>query len=135
MTVLMFQPRFTDPIRSGQKCQTIRPPRKRPIKIGDDLSLRQWEGKAYRSPQVEIAAVRCSGVFEIEVRSNGITIGEADDFVNPRPPRITASAELNAFAQGDGFESWMEMRKYITQQSGYGLPFSGVLIQWEVPPT
>lgn len=124
MISLMFQPRFAAPILAGTKCQTIRPPRKRPIVVGQWLSLRRWEGKAYRSEQIEIAAVRCSGVFEITVSHDTIAIGGIAS------ARLTV---LNTFAHGDGFESWGAMKKYYELPGGYGLPFSGVLIQWEVP--
>lgn len=118
MTVLMFQPRFAEPIQSGRKCQTIRPARKRPIRIGEALSLRRWQGRAYWSPQVELASVRCSALFEIEVGLDGVLIAGSE------------VSDLDEFALGDGFQSWVEMKSYFLSGS-YGLPFSGVLIQWD----
>jgi hypothetical protein len=51
MKVLMFQPRFAPLVEAGTKTQTIRPVRRRPIVVGDELSLRAWTGLPYRSPQ------------------------------------------------------------------------------------
>lgn len=123
MTVLMYQSRFAEPIRSGRKRQTIRPERKRPIKVGDELSHRMWEDKAYRSPQVEIASGKCIGVFQIQVNDGDVMIGNG--------PWVTAPSALDAFARDDGFEDWADMLAYFTSPGAYGLPFSGVLIQWE----
>lgn len=124
MTVLMFQKQFVTAVLSGRKRQTIRPKRKRPLRIGEVLSLRHWYDKAYRSPQVEFATVKCTGTFDIEIRSPGIRIGLASRLK-------TDAAWLDDFARGDGFESWLEMREFFESRFGYGLPFQGVLIQWE----
>lgn len=51
MTVLLFEPRFWESVATGHKVHSIRPKRKRPINVGDALSLRGWEGKPYRSKQ------------------------------------------------------------------------------------
>lgn len=126
MTVLMYQHRFAEPIKSGRKRQTIRPERKRPIQVGDALSHRIWEGKAYRSPQVEIAAGKCTAVFPVEVCQDYVAIGT--DYV---ATIHGASGALNDFARADGFESWADMLAYFNEPPGYGLPFTGVLIQWE----
>lgn len=119
MTTLMFLKRFLQPILSGHKHQTIRPPRKRPLKIGETLSLRHWEDKAYRSPQVEFAAVRCAGAFAITVDATGVKLGGIP------------VEDVHAFARGDGFGNWNEMREFFESRFGYGLPFEGTLIQWE----
>jgi hypothetical protein len=119
MTVLLFHPRFAEPIQSGRKCQTIRPERKRPIKPGDELSLRQWEGKAYRSKQVELLAVKCIAAFKIWITDRSVVALNGSQVHN-----------LDGFARGDGFDSWAEMVAYLEAPGGYGLPFEGVLIQW-----
>ena len=46
MRVIMFQPRFEEPILQGIKGSTIRG--KARCKEGDELSLRVWIGKPYR---------------------------------------------------------------------------------------
>ena len=125
MTTLMFHKRFVAPIQAGAKKQTIRPPRKRPIKVGDELSLRYWEGQGYRSPQIAILDTKCSGAFTIAVHKTGVLIGSGRGWIE-RP------AELDEFARGDGFADWAEMQQWFSGEGrkDYVLPFMGVLIQW-----
>lgn len=123
MTTLMFQPRFVEPIQSGRKRQTIRPPRKRPIKIGERLSLRVWKSKAYRSPQIEFATGKAVATLPIEITEDGIRFGIGE--------LIKERRRLDAFAVSDGFECWPHMRDFLRSRFDYGLPFTGVLIQWE----
>lgn len=122
MTAILFQKRFVAPLLAGTKRQTIRPHRKRPIKVGDQLSLRHWEDKAYRSPQVEVLTVKVVGVLPIQVFGSGIRIGDG--------ALQTAKTELDSFANNDGFPSWAEMLAYFNF-GGYGLPFEGDLILFE----
>lgn len=122
MTVLMFHKRFVPLIKQGLKRQTIRPPRKRPIKVGDALSLRFWEGQGYRSPMVTILDVTCVALFSIRIDAGGIEFGEG---IGP----ISRGYMLDDFARDDGFTSWADMLAWY-HSDGYGLPFSGNLIQW-----
>lgn len=119
MTVLMFKPRFAEAVRAYTKLQTIRPPRKRPIRVGDHLSLRQWAGKAYRSPQLALAFGRCTEVSRIVVDPFGIHWQKLN----------VSRAEPADFAIADGFDSWAAMREWF--DATHGLPFFGVLIRWE----
>lgn len=118
MTVLMFKKRFVAPIQAGIKRQTIRPKRKRPIKTGEALSLRYWEDKAYRSPQIEFGTGVALGTIDITVLESGIVLGDGSTAV------VT---DIDAFARSDGFANWADMKEFFT----YGMPFSGDLIQWE----
>lgn len=122
MTTIMFQSRFAGPLQAGTKRQTIRPPRKRPIKVGERLSLRRWQGKAYRSSQVKIIDAECTGVFDILICATGIRIGTGEF--------RTDVAWLDEFARGDGFSGWGEMRTFFASRFGYGLPFEGTLIEF-----
>jgi len=121
MHVLMFDQRFAGAVKSGQKTTTIRPKRKRPIRPGDELSLRSWSGKPYRSKQVELRRVRCKRVTQILI----------EDY----PYRVAVNGEdldgweREALAKGDGFAGKAEMRDYFT--GVYGLPFEGEMIEWE----
>lgn len=124
MTTIMFQKRFVTPLLSGAKRQTIRPPRKRPIVVGEKLSLRHWYDKAYRSPQVEILKAECTAVFDITISTHGVQIGTGSI--------KTSKPQLDEFARGDGFESWAAMREFFESRFGYGLPFAGTLIQFEM---
>ena len=108
MPVLMFQPQFHQAVERGQKRQTIRPPRKRPVKVGDTLSLRTWSGAPYRSPQRELLRATCTAVDRITIDADF-----ADD----------------AEAMRDGFADAAEMRSWFARV--HGIPFSGDRIAWE----
>jgi hypothetical protein len=125
MVAVLFQKRFIPPLLAGTKRQTIRPRRKRPIQIGERLSLRHWEDVAYRSPQVEVLTVEVIGVLPIKVFSDGIQINGG--------PVENGQTELDAFAHNDGFPSWAEMLAYF-RFGGYGLPFEGDLILFDANP-
>jgi hypothetical protein len=128
LTVLMFQERFAAPILAGTKRQTIRPPRKRPIDPGDELSLRRWEGKAYRSIQVEIKTVKVLAVLGIRIDDCGL-IRIFDRCFETLIEEFDHISDLDHFARGDGFTTWSDMRSYWLHCSS--LPFTGELIQWE----
>lgn len=125
MTTLMFHKRFIEPIQAGTKKQTIRPPRKRPIKVGDELALRYWVGKGYRSPQATILYASCTAVFSISINAECYVLGDESAIVGS----CSDPAKLDEFARADGFESWADMMAWY-RSDGYGLPFEGVLIQW-----
>ena len=117
MKVLLFQPRFAALVAAGTKRQTIRPMRKRPIRVGDELSLRRWSGAAYRSRQILLRNATCTGVFGIHVRRDNVFLDAG------KPPLL-----LEEFARQDGFKFFAEMAEWFKRI--HGLPFSGVLIAW-----
>lgn len=121
--VLLFEPRFWKAIRSGEKVHSIRRERKRRIEPGDALSLRGWEGKAYRSKQFVLREETCLVVRMCWIDRSGVVIDDT-------PFRDAES--LDRFAQSDGFVSWRAMRMY--RDFHYNLPFCGHLIQWGVHP-
>ena len=104
--VLMFDRQFVPLIESGDKCQTYRTPRKRRIVPGDWLSLRYWEGAAYRSQQREIMEVECTSVEQVRLTEGRITY---------------------PMAVADGFGNVREMEAY------FDLPWEGILIRWRQP--
>ena len=116
MIVIMFQSRFARKVESGEKPHTIRLPRKNPIKAGDELSLREWLGKPYRSKQQVLMETVCTSVRPIE-------ISQRDIWLNDDP--------FNALtlAKNDGFSSIGEMIDWF--ETTHGLPFQGVLIEWQ----
>ena len=123
MTVLLFEPRFWGPVVSGEKVHSIRRTRKRPVRPGDELSLRAWEGRPYRSRQRVLADETCLFVRECWIDCQGIVIDGH---------RFSGPEELDAFAVSDGFDDWNQMKTY--RDFCYDLPFSGDLIQWGVHP-
>lgn len=119
MAVLMFMAKLAPKVRDGSKRHTVRPERKRPIKLGDRLSLRRWQGKAYRSKQVKLRAAVCTKVEPLRLtRKKLLSIGGK---------RLNAT-EAEAFAKADGLESFLEFAQFLEQ--AHGLPFKGQVIHW-----
>lgn len=109
MRVILFQDRFAELVRSRQKKQTIR--KKARCRPGDELSLRRWTGKPYRSKQETLLNTRCAEVLCVIVDEG----------------KTTPKGE--AFAKADGFESLAEMQDWFHRT--HGLPFHGEIIVWE----
>lgn len=125
MIVLTFQPRFAPLVESGRKLHTIRGERKKPIKPGDLLSLRQWTGRPYMSPQRLLRQpTPCIAVTPIRVSwtDTGRPILLDVDILTPD--------QATALAIGDGFASSADMVAWFERT--HGLPFHGVLIRWAV---
>lgn len=122
MKVLMFQQWKAEKIVAGLSRQTIRPVRKRPIKVGDQLSLRFWSGKPYRSTQVEIGMEICKKTAEIKIHG-----GPFNPLVYVAGEKIS-KADLEEIATADGFDSAEKMLEWF--QSTHGLPFVGTIYQW-----
>lgn len=119
MTTLMFQERFAPLVTSGTKRQTIRPRRKKPIKVGDQLSLRKWSGKAYRSPQVVLLDAVCT-------RTANVEIGEWEILIDGQ---VLRPDQKQSLAQADGFKDAAEMITWFA--ATHDLPFVGTLIVWD----
>jgi len=120
--VIMFKPRFAVLVEAGQKRTTIRPPRKRQIHLGDQLSLREWRGLPYRSKQRELRKAIVTRVDEIVItRANGA-------------PAVTCAGVvlidwfITNLARGDGFGSSTAMVAWFEEV--HGLPFHGQIIEW-----
>lgn len=116
--VILFAAEFSPAIRAKTKRQTIRRDRKAAIFVGDCLELRQWEGVAYRSKQVEIDSVLCTKAAPIELTEEGAKIGD----------NVQNLLGLELLAREDGFTSWAAMQDWF--RANYGLPFKGILIGW-----
>lgn len=123
MRVLTFQPRFQAAVASGEKRQTIRA--SACCKPGDELSLRKWKGKPYRSIQLPLRGnARCVAVRPVQISLSHdrsrlhITL---DDL--PLPWHV-----VEDFARADGFRDADDMREWF--ESTHALPFTGDLIQW-----
>lgn len=123
MRVIMFKPQFTDKILSGQKLSAIRP--KARCKKGDTLSLRNWEGKPYRSKHKTIMETKCTSIIPVQVTDHYIRLwGYGRPSINSRKIDIIANLE--------GFESFKEMSVFF--QNTHSLPFNGELIYWGSVP-
>jgi hypothetical protein len=116
--VRMFKPQFAELVRSGAKCQTVRPVPKRMPKAGDLIDCRMWTGKPYRSKQEKILEATIIHVHAVTVFNHCIMhIGSA---------RLTT---CDQFAQADGFKGFSEMRDWFADQ--HRLPFEGIVIYWK----
>ena len=116
-----FMPQFAPKVRRRTKKRTIRPHRKdgRRPKAGDRVSLREWTGRPYASKQRVLHESTITDVLDVTITS--VTV-EFDG-----EPLSALAAE--GFAQDDGFESFQQMIEFF--HSEHGLPFTGVLIEWE----
>ncbi len=125
MPALNFQERFAESVKLGlidrhapsAKTCSIRPERKRPIKPKDSLYLfvNQRTKKCERLGQsicdyVSRLRIDRDGIFFLDYCSHWLKF--TDDSI----------------AILDGFQDWFEMRDWFEQR--YGLPFTGVLIEW-----
>ena len=119
---ILFQPRFATLVKSGEKCQTIRPVRKRVIQVGDALSLREWSGSPYRSKQrllrsacaVRIEQFETTGFSTVPfILVDGLALEEPDEL---------------KLAIADGFKDREDMLAWF--QEVHGFPFCGVIIHW-----
>jgi hypothetical protein len=105
---------FRDKIESGEKRQTIRAVRKNPIKEGDKLFL-FWKQQSPKDCE-KLGEATCISVKPIKISYGAV-------YCN------IPMASLEAFAIADGFDNWDDLVKYF--EKNYGLPFEGVLIQWD----
>ncbi len=124
--VMLFMPRFARKVEALQKPHTIRPRRKRPVRVGDLLDLREWLGKPYRSKQRKLIERPCIKVTPIR-----ISIARELAFIRlgaPGGQTWLHDEPGQALARADGFEDVAEMVDWFKQT--HGLPFAGVLIEW-----
>ena len=125
--VIMFQARFMIAVEVGTKPHTIRPVRKLAIKVGDLLDLRTWTGLPYRSKQRKLREAVCTAVTPIElcfVRHRLLV------WVRGAKPKHLSRTAIETLARRDGFTDSAEMAHWFDKM--HGLPFAGVLIEWEV---
>jgi hypothetical protein len=126
MPALNFQPRFAALVQRGEKRQTIRLPRRQPIRVGQMLYL--YTGLRTKQARLLREAV-CTSVGPVE-----ITDGIHEKTAIPYDPGILYVNGMrigfgkDAFARADGFDSWADMVAWF--KSTHGLPFHGHLITW-----
>ena len=109
---------FKDKIISGAKRQTIRSVRKRAIATGDKLYL-FWKQQSPKDCE-KLGEATCTSVRHIQIMRNG--------YVMPYESQMV-KVHLDTFAIADGFKDWNDLIQYF--EKNYGLPFEGVLIQWD----
>ena len=119
MPSLNFMERFAGMVERGEKMQTIRRVRKRPIKVGDTLQL--YTGQRSKACR-KLGVGRCTRVREIRLTAIGFS--DRIDGV------ILSPQERFRLAEDDGFEFIEDFMAFF--RGRYGLPFEGVLIEWEL---
>lgn len=125
--VLNFQAQFADLVASGEKRQTIRAPRKRPISVGDELRL--YTGMRTKACRL-LGVVTCEKVTPVRIERLGsgaspiLTIDGVCVAIAHNCPWDTE----RRFARADGFKNWREMCEWFDRT--HGLPFEGVVIRW-----
>lgn len=129
MPTLMFAPKFVAAVASGLKLQSIRDTAR--CQPGDLLSLRAWEGVAYRSKQRVLREGICVSVEPI-----AIDVGEANLFNAAWGLSIEVAGvvvlDLDGFARADGFDGEADMIRW------YGgvrkSPYEGWIHKWKLTP-
>lgn len=133
MITKMFQPKFHDLVKEGKKLQTIRPKPKNPKylpQVGQDISLRKWTGKPYRSPQEVLASGEITSVEPVCIDRDAIKFPLRRRKLGVH--LITELKDLNRFAREDGFEDWQDLQQWFQDNHGPVARFRGVLIQWKL---
>lgn len=124
MVAYSFNKQFIEPILSGRKSGTIRAHGKRRHAMSGE-TLQLYTGMRTRSCQL-IAESQCQDVKEVRLifrptaAHDRLWIGR--ETVSP--------AEREAFAIGDGFASWRELRAFWSENHPGVDDFSGVWIRW-----
>lgn len=114
MVAINFQERFAYAVGMGQKNQTIR--RKARCKPNDDLQL--YTGQRTKRCQ-KIRDAMCIDVRPVTIDRDTLTVDGAVLFPD----------SANDFARADGFDHYDQMLEFFERL--YGLPFEGVVIEWE----
>jgi len=123
MPLINFKSQFSELVSSGNKTQTIRPDRKYPFLVGDNVYL--YTGLRTKKTQ-KLGLGIIKSVDTIIIRPSKVVIcneaGELTTIILPK--------ELDKFAKSDGFDSFREMTDFI--RAIYGLPFEGNLVKWRL---
>jgi hypothetical protein len=115
MPAYNFKERFANVVLDGTKSQTIRPPRKRPTRVGETLYL--YTGMRTKNCRLLREAV-CSSIVSIRIATELIVMGDI----------FLSDDAANDLAIADGFENASQLIDFFETQ--YGLPFEGELIRW-----
>lgn len=139
MVAYSFKPSFVLPISNGTKRQTIRLPRKRHARPGEDVQL--FMGMRTRYCRKIIPDPVCVGVDEVRPDLRGADRRDPESFrdalqVNGIP---VLGEEADAYARGDGFEGVLWVKPFAHMVRWWLLThgtvlFEGVAIRWETRP-
>ncbi|MEW9304740.1 hypothetical protein [Labrys neptuniae] len=121
MVAYSFQKRFAAPIERGTKVGTIRADRKRHAYAGEPMQL--YVSMRTRYCRL-LGAPRCTAVnpITLDFQNNRVTVGGVT---------LTGWSQLQAFARGDGFEDWADMRAFWAENHPATPVFSGIQLLWD----
>lgn len=122
MVAYSFQARFAPPIIVGTKRQTIRGGRKRHAKQGEELQL--FTGMRTRQCRL-IGRARCITVQRVIIAIRADAVHFPLLLVT-----LTDLADLDRFAQRDGFSDWRDMCAWWSLAHPGVAEFDGFLIDW-----
>lgn len=125
MVAYSFKPRFEFAVREGWKTQTIRRARDRHARPGELLQL--FVGMRTAQCRKICPDVRCTAVMKIVISFDGE--GGIERIIAGGQP----VADLDAFAQRDGFEDADDMSDFWRAEHGPVGLWHGVLIEWSAP--
>lgn len=130
MPALNFMKQFAEAVESGEKKQTVRAHRKdgRPhCKVGDTLKL--YTGMMHKSCRL-LNEVKCTAVRPVTITETSMFL-DGNLLPNSIFHRDQVEQTDNEIAEADGFDSFEAMSDWV--QKSYGLPFEGVVIEWDAP--
>jgi len=120
MPALNFKKQFAEAVRNGDKTQTIRATRKRPIKEGDTLYL--YTGQRTKGCE-KLSEVRCTSVESITMWRNG-NVSWPVVMLNGKKLKLK---ELKELVTADGFAATMPFAEFFLSDTN---EFKGQLIKW-----
>lgn len=124
MVAINFSAELARAVEDDDKRQTIRKTAR--CKPGDTLHL--YTGMRTKSCRL-LGEARCTMVRRVEIRATEMFLDGHRLF-----PWLGSRDQLDPtdteFAEADGFPGFMEMAAWFDRK--YGLPFEGVVIQWEL---
>lgn len=121
MVAYSFKQRFVAPILDGSKTQTIRAPRARHARVGEELQL--YTGMRTKQCKL-IRRAECIDVQDIRLRFDRDDVTTASFY-------LATPVELDDFARKDGFANWEDMKSFWgAEHATASIRFEGVLIRW-----
>ena len=94
-----LDPRFSAAVRDGRKFTTIR---EKAWPVGVPIMLYNWSGKPYRSKHVNVAVVKVSGFWRMEIAHlEGGEMRYACGMENAKPLH-----EREGFESGEAMDDW-----------------------------
>ena len=115
MPAFNFKQHFSSVVASGEKCQTIRKPRKRQTIPGDTLYL--YTGMRTKNVK-KLREAECIAVLPVIIGTSSVTLnGET-----------LKTSEIDKLAKLDGFGTAQAFYDFF--EENHGLPFEGEVIKW-----